>query len=192
MSKIKNLKNQKFGRLIATKYVGSDKYGNAKWLCRCECGNKKIIVGNSLKTGNVKSCGCLNTKFKKGNIPWNKGSKGLQRSIFKNKKVPWLVKYQFKEKELHPNWRGGISRDKHSITSPKYKKWRKEVFERDNYICQICFGEDERMFGEKEFSLEAHHIKRWADHKELRYVVNNGITLCRECHFCLHHIKEVT
>jgi len=33
-----------------------------RYLCRCECGKKKIIAGSSLRSGNTRSCGCLNTE----------------------------------------------------------------------------------------------------------------------------------
>lgn len=49
-----DLTGQRFGRLIVIKYVGKYKY-----LCRCKCGNKKIIYGYSLIDGTTKSCGCL-------------------------------------------------------------------------------------------------------------------------------------
>ena len=32
------------------------------------------------------------------------------------------------------------------------------------------------------YTMEAHHKKPFADYKELRFSVNNGITLCKECH----------
>ena len=52
--RIKNLKGNKYGLLTVTNY-----YGNALWECECDCGNNIITLGNSLKTGNTKSCGCL-------------------------------------------------------------------------------------------------------------------------------------
>ena len=76
--------------------------------------------------------------------------------------------------ENNPNWKGGISKNVHSIREPKYKLWRKEVFERDNYTCQAC--------GLKRCYLEAHHIKSWAKYPKLRYKINNGITYCLDCH----------
>lgn len=57
-----DLIGQKFRRLIVDKYIGKNKYGQSLWLCRCNCGNKKIIVGSSLLSGNTKSCGCLKIK----------------------------------------------------------------------------------------------------------------------------------
>ena len=55
------------------------------------------------------------------------------------------------------------------------KLWRQSVFSRDDFTCQECRA--------KGGNLEAHHILVWRDHPELRYIVTNGITLCRSCHF---------
>lgn len=58
--------------------------------------------------------------------------------------------------------------------TPEYRQWRKAVFERDNYTCQRC--------GVKGGSLEAHHKIPWIKDKELRFDVDNGLTLCVDCH----------
>lgn len=57
---LEDIKGQKFGRLLVIKYIEHDKYGHPKWLCRCECGNEKVISSNSLTSMRSKSCGCLN------------------------------------------------------------------------------------------------------------------------------------
>lgn len=54
MAKGEDLTGQKFGRLTAIEYVG-----NSKWLCKCECGNEKIVYRGHLKSGAIRSCGCL-------------------------------------------------------------------------------------------------------------------------------------
>lgn len=54
---VNDLTNQKFGSLLVIERRGSDKKGQAMWLCRCDCGTEKIIRGHDLK-GGVKSCGC--------------------------------------------------------------------------------------------------------------------------------------
>lgn len=56
----------------------------------------------------------------------------------------------------------------------KYTEWRKSVFERDGYTCQGC----SKIGG----TLNAHHIYPWAKYPALRYVVSNGVTLCKKCH----------
>jgi hypothetical protein len=79
--------------------------------------------------------------------------------------------------EKHYNWQGGKSNNRyiHSLNNKEYREWRTKVFTRDNFKCKInncdCKGQ-----------LEAHHILSWRDYPELRYDINNGITLC---HF--HH-----
>lgn len=40
-------------------YDGTTEDGRAKWLCKCECGNRTTVLASSLKTGNTISCGCV-------------------------------------------------------------------------------------------------------------------------------------
>ncbi len=60
MSKVHNRLGQKYGRLTVIARAGSNRKGNAMWLCQCSCGNTKEIVGFSLNK--VQSCGCLHTE----------------------------------------------------------------------------------------------------------------------------------
>lgn len=59
MSKIQNVKGQKFGRLTALEYMYTEKGKSSTWMCRCECGKQTPVVLTSLKNGNTQSCGCL-------------------------------------------------------------------------------------------------------------------------------------
>ena len=59
MAKAMDLTGQKFGKLTALRRVENGKDGKVKWECVCECGNHKIISSGDLKSGCVKSCGCL-------------------------------------------------------------------------------------------------------------------------------------
>ena len=84
--------------------------------------------------------------------------------------------------ENHPMWNGGSKDERNNLMQQiEYKNWRKEVFERDNYACQICGIRAKKGLG-KRVSLEADHIKPWATFPNLRYVIDNGRTLCRSCH----------
>ena len=66
------------------------------------------------------------------------------------------------------------------FNDPIYKAWRKKVYARDRWKCRMpgCPGTDKR--------LNAHHIKCWSSHPSLRFVVSNGVTLCRTCHERIH------
>lgn len=59
-----------------------------------------------------------------------------------------------------------------------YKKWRKKVYIRDNYICQKCF--------QRGAYLNAHHIESWDINEDLRLEESNGITFCKDCHKEFH------
>ena len=84
------------------------------------------------------------------------------------------------------NWKGGKSYDyKIARDSSKWKTWRELVFERDNYTCQEC-GDNSFKGRGKSIKLNAHHIKKYLLYPELRYNINNGITLCEKCHKELH------
>lgn len=45
---------------------------NARWVCKCDCGNKVIAYGQDLKRGKIKSCGCLNDERAKQMGHWNR------------------------------------------------------------------------------------------------------------------------
>lgn len=63
MSKIKDLTGQKFALLTVLSKAESIN-GKAYWNCVCECGNKTTVSGTNLRSGFVKSCGCLRKKPK--------------------------------------------------------------------------------------------------------------------------------
>lgn len=77
--------------------------------------------------------------------------------------------------DKHHNWQGGKTEESKAFrNSLEYRVWRKRVFERDQYTCQNC----DQIGGE----LNADHIKPFALYTELRLDLNNGRTLCRQCH----------
>lgn len=90
--------------------------------------------------------------------------------------------FSFQRSSNHPSWIKDRSEVKSEIRclrfSAQMKEWRNLVFARDNYTCQNC--------RERGGYIQGHHIKKFADYADLRFDVNNGITLCKKCH------KDVT
>lgn len=82
----------------------------------------------------------------------------------------------------HPNWNQNITKEERLTGRfyPEYREWRRLVYERDSYTCQAC-GDD------KGGNLIAHHLEGYANNKKLRTILNNGITLCENCHKNFHH-----
>jgi len=50
---------KKHGRLTVLSRAGSDSKRQATWNCRCDCGTESVAVGSELRSGHVRSCGCL-------------------------------------------------------------------------------------------------------------------------------------
>lgn len=63
--------------------------------------------------------------------------------------------------------------------SLEYRQWRDAVFAKDNWTCTKC---GQRNGNGVEVYIEAHHIKPYTKYPDLRFNVNNGITLCKKCH----------
>lgn len=85
---VHSLEGRRFGNWIVISYHGTrltrggNKKGGATWLCRCDCGNQKIVFGYSLTKGLSKSCGCSwsrNSGSKNAN--WS-GYRGLSGSVW--------------------------------------------------------------------------------------------------------------
>jgi len=81
--------------------------------------------------------------------------------------------------EGNPSWNPNLTQEEREIARnyPEYKVWRKAVYERDNYACQIC--------GSKK-NICAHHLNGYAEFPKQRTEVSNGVTLCRYYHNNFH------
>lgn len=79
--------------------------------------------------------------------------------------------------DKNPNWKGGIIGVQNIRWSSEYNNWRKLVYQSDGYMCQIC-GQK----GTRSNPLHAHHIAKFSEYENLRFIVANGVTLCKACH----------
>jgi hypothetical protein len=125
----------------------------------------------------------LGNKFAVGLIPLNAFRKGERRGISTEFKKGCIPANKINPSialrgENHPFWikdRSKVKVGDRSMNDPLQKGWRKAVKDRDFWKCKIA---DENCSGK----LEAHHILPWSKFPELRYQINNGITLCHHHH----------
>lgn len=166
--------------------------------------HKKGQGGRKGRTGKYKHS--PNQVFQTGHVPWHKGLKGVKtnnrgkpawnKGIPLSEEIRKKMSISRKGKKLSETHKKNISEskkgnksyqwkeDRNSLSrynkqgerrTSAYNNWRKQVWLRDNFKCKIenldCKGR-----------LETHHILSWSEHPELRYEINNGITLCHAHH----------
>lgn len=117
----------------------------------------------------------------KGKMPKNVFKKGHRHSLETRKKISLANRG-----ENSALWRGGIwEENKRARYNMDHKIWSKEVLKRDKYICQRC--------GHYGGTLHPHHIFSFSQYKNLRFNIDNGLTLCINCHMKFHRTyKEAT
>lgn len=54
---VKEMTGKRFGSLVVIRREPNDKYGNAMWLCRCDCGREFVTQGHAIRNGHTRSCG---------------------------------------------------------------------------------------------------------------------------------------
>jgi len=132
-------------------------------------------------------------KNKKGimPVPWNKGRKETRKEVLKKLSESHKGYKHTKEQrkkiseklkgEKSYLWKGGISEENSKIRhSLEYRLWREAVWTRDNWTCQKC--------GQRGGKLHTHHIFNFNTYLDLRFAIDNGITLCKKCHDKFHKI----
>lgn len=81
----------------------------------------------------------------------------------------------------HPSWKWSTLTAL-ARKNIEYIEWRKSVRERDWYICQICLKH-------KWKNWVAHHIYWYSKYSDLRYNIDNWVTLCKRCHNLVHTVN---
>ncbi len=162
-------------------------YNKNKIKIKCiVCGNEKLKP-KSQEGYKYCSQDCYH-KTKVGKKRPDHSIKMAGNTFRKNKALTEQQRLNLKGENNH-RWKGGITPLYSKIRKLfEYSIWRSSVYQRDNFICQSCFKENQR--------LECHHIKGFSkiisefkikniqnaiDCKAL-WDINNGKTLCKNCH----------
>jgi len=98
----KNETGKRYSRLLVLEDAGKDNFGNKKWLCACDCGNKKIIVGMFLRKGLIASCGCLRKEVSSKTMTRLNTKHGLSRT--KEYKTHYATKHTMAKRKQVPPW----------------------------------------------------------------------------------------
>jgi len=151
-----DLSGQRFNRLTVV-CLAEKKGRRTAWLCACDCGNDIITTANSLKKGDAQSCGCIRKEL----------------VINRNHEMSG---------DKHPLWNPDKTLDDRISTRKyaEYYKWRFDIYKKDNFICQCCGKHGSAT------KINAHHLDSYARYEEKRLDINNGITLCEDCHKKFH------
>ncbi len=195
--------------LISKKYINNEtkleyecNCGRTAWISlssfqrgrRCyKCGIKKIIIKKRYTLEQVKKifenggCKLLETVYK--------GSKIKMEYICNCRRTAWITLSDFQSGRRckkcaierisgknHYRYNFDLTEEEREIgrNYPEYDKWRKDVYERDNFTCCIT--------GKRGGDLVVHHLDSYDNNKELRIILSNGITISEEYHKLFHKI----
>ena len=153
-------------------------------LKRCNIVRRTVKEGNSLKW--------KNDDFRNNQIEKRKNKPS--GTLGKTWKVDKIIKRPNNSGENNHFWKGGKTKLSLQIrNSAEYSFWRKQIFERDNYTCQICGRKNKKS---DKVIIEVDHIYPFskilddfdrtsieeAISCEKLWDIENGRTLCRDCH----------
>ena len=157
----KNEKGKRYGKLTVLEMDPErDKFGKIKWICQCDCGNIKSIVGAELRSGNTSSCGCRQGP-----------SKGEQKimDILDLNKISYIREY--KPKELGN------------------KRFDFALLDDENKIYRIIEFDGEQHFKEVKWGKEKLAITQKSDQIKNEYALSHNIPLIRIPYWELNHIS---
>ena len=180
MAKFLDRTGMRYGRLLVTTYAGKNGQGKHLWLCKCDCGNEKIVIGDNLSSGKSNSCGCLKTEFLK--------KKGNQYGLYEDRETA-LLKVQYshlKRRHVQNQMCGNII---------DFQTFRSLVKAPCKY-CGLEYSkeiEDRLSESKKEKRLSDHTLRcNGIDRIDIAkgYTKENSVPCCKYCNFAKHTMSE--
>lgn len=153
--------------------------------CPCGCGEKFSTIGSRGRARSYFSPACsLRVNYRPPDWTGRKHSPETRALLREKASVPkpWIRGEKNgmfgRTGESNPNWKGGTSPERQRLyAGSAWRQLRRKIRLRDRGICQRCGGNE---------STHMHHIQPWSTNEELRFDIDNIITLCRECHHDVH------
>lgn len=198
-----DLSGRKFGKVTVTSFSHKNKSHSYFWNCLCDCGNKTIKTRTSLLYRNC-SCGCTNKTLLQDFTGKQLGlitviNKAPSRIIFRKntkkqfsetiwnclcgcgRKIQLPMMVVKRGTKTHCGCLTTPSKKHKRSINPLNYKWVKTVYLRDSYTCQITLKTKS-----PQFKIDAHHLFNYNNYPDLRYEINNGITISSVLHRLFH------
>lgn len=129
MSKFIDITGKRFNKLTVVS-LHKKENGKVTWKCICDCGNITYVRGGNLKSGAVKSCGCIN------HIPKNRTHGESQTPLYRHWRA---MKYRCESPNSHAyKWYGakGVKVCDEWQTYEGFKKWVEETRPHESYTVE--------------------------------------------------------
>ncbi len=203
-----DLTGQRFGMwTVLGECEERSKSGRIMLDCICDCGNTVTQRADNLKIKKNASCGCIRIenlegirygkliviqKIQKryyGYVVWKcKCDCGSYVDVPSgplksgNTKSCGCLKFEMVG-DNNPNYNSNLTYEdrikyRYELDGGNGQVWSNSIMKRDNYTCQIC-----NQHGGK---LNSHHLNAWNAFPEQRFDLDNGVTLCTDCHKEFH------
>ena len=163
MGKFIDLTGQKFGRLVVIKRAANTKNNCAHWLCKCDCGNEKVILSSSLIQGNTKSCGCLAKESSKKRMTEMRNPDKLSKGEAEFNRIYAYLKRNAKRRDL------------------TFRLTKDEVGNLTSRNCHYCNSPPEQRYTKARANggYKRNGIDRYDN--DVGYIIENCVPCCWTC-----------
>ena len=184
--KCKDILGERFGRLIVVEKAGPNTHRKMRWLCRCDCGNQLIVLGDSLRNGRIQSCGCLQKELTSKRFSTHNKSEERIYRIWKtmknrcnNPNYKWYVNYGGRGIKVCDEWQKFESFYEWSMVSGYTETLTLDRinfngnYEPSNcrWVDMVTQNNNKRTNHRITFNNETHTMKEWSRILGIKYSV---------------------
>lgn len=131
-----DLTGERFGRLTVISRERNNRRGNALWICQCDCGNETVVLGERLRNGKTKSCGCLKEEFLKN----HKNSKPKEKVTKKATKIKEKKERKPQNRRIVVDHNDVIGKRFGRLIVIKYLELEERTKKEESWLCKCDCG----------------------------------------------------
>jgi hypothetical protein len=153
---------KKFGRLLPIEKAPS-RHGRTCWLCQCDCGKTKVVLGENLRKGKTKSCGCIRRELALNSVTYAREQHYLPPGEAAFNVMFYVYKTHASERNLV-----------FELDQTQFRTMTKKN-------CFYCGDEPKTLFKPK--APHGGYLSNGVDRKDnnIGYTTENSVTCCRVC-----------